>query len=313
MAGKSEKKQVILFGLRSTGSYGDSVVPTKAVLCSGISHNPLAGSTVTRDNYKGFLGSTGTQRATAYQEVSFDVELAASGSLGVVPAYNELLRASGIAEVIDEGVSVVYSLIDSAYEDGTLYYYVEDVLHKLDGAVGSVELDLSLGQIAKLKFKFTGLYRDAAEAAPGALDFSAFTTPTIPTSQTVKTFDFFGFTTLQMNTLTVNPGISVMHTDLTNQEVVEIVDRDGSISVKFREPDLSTVDFFKKAKDGAQGALTYQLGDDLAAPGTAVKIEVPNIQIDSTTRSFEQNKSMLTVTGGIVPLTANTDLTITFI
>lgn len=313
MAGKSEKKQVILFGLRSSGSYGDDVTPTAAMLCSAISHTPLAGSTVTRDNYKGFMGASGQMRASAYQEVSFDIELAASGSPGVAPAYSELLRTCGFAETIVASTSVAYTPIDSAFEDGTLYYYVEDVLHKLIGARGSVEFDLSLGAIPKAKFKFIGLYVPASTATPAGLDFSGFKTPKIATSKTVKTFNFFGLTTLQMNTLTVNPGISVGHSDLTNQEVVEYLDRAGSISVKFREPNLATADFFEKSKDGVQGGLIYQLGNESTEAGYVVKVEVANLQANSTTRSFEQNKSMLTVAGDIVPLTANTDLTLTFL
>ena len=313
MAGKSEQKQVILFGLRSSGNYGDDTKPTAAMLVSNISHTPLAGNTVNRENYKGFMGASGKIRATSYQEVSFEIELAASGTAGVAPAYKDVLRACGLAETIVADTSVAYTPVDEAFEDGTLYYYCEDHLHKLTGARGSVEFDLSLGIINKAKIKMVGLYHEPGKAKPSGLDFSAFKTPVVATSQTVKTFSFFGLNTLQMNSLTVNPGINVAHTDLTNQEVVEYVDRAGTISTKFREPNLAVKDFFSVAKDGEQGGLVWQLGDEAKEAGSVVKVEVPNIQVDSTSRAFEQGRSMLTVGGDIVPTARNTDFTLTFL
>lgn len=313
MAGQNEQKQVLLFGLRSGGQYGDDTKPTAAMLVSNISHTPLAGNTVNRDNYRGMMGASGKMRATNYQEVSFDLELTASGTKGKAPAYSELLRACGLAEEVTADTSVIYTPVDENFEDGTVYYYCENHLHKLTGARGSVEFDLSLGVINKAKIKMIGLYSDPSKKSAGNLDFSAFKTPIVANSQTVKTFQFFGKSNLQMNTLTVNPGINIAHTDLTNQESVDYIDRAGTVSAKFREPDLADKDFFTAAKTGEQGDLVWQLGDEVKDAGQVVKVEVPNIQVDNTARSFEQGRSMLTVSGDIVPTARNTDFTLTFL
>lgn len=308
MAGKDKSKQVVLFGIRETGVYGDDAAPTAAMLASNISHTALAGTTATRDNFKGYLGNTGTLRATNYQELTFDVELAGSGAAGTAPAYGGLLRACGVAEVISVGVDVQYSPIDSGHEDGTIYYYYDDILHKMTGVRGSVDFVQDLGGLWKMQFKFIGLYNDAEEATPSTTNTSLFKTPIVANSQTVSTFSFFGQTMLQMTKLTVTPGIEVNHFDATNQEEVEISDRNGTMSTTIREPDLSTINFFKKTKQGDEGSLTVQLG---STTGQIVLFDIPNIQLSGTTRGEEQNKSNLTITGDIVPTTAGSDWKLT--
>ena len=308
MSGYDKNKQILMFGIRTTGSYGDDVPPTAAILVSNVNHTALAGSTVSRDNYKGFLGATGSQRATNYQEVSFDVELASSGTAGEAPAFGELLRACGLAETITAVTDVQYTPIDTGYEDGTLYYYFDAVLHKLTGARGSVEFMQDLGGFWKMQFKFVGLYNDAEIAVPSSKDTTAFKKPLVANSQTIKNFTFFGLSTLRMTKLSVNPGIQVGHFDATNQEEVEIFDRAGSMSTTIREPALGTIDFFKKTKDGDSGSLTVQLGD---VAGNIVLLTVPNIQLNSTVRGEEQGKSNLAIGGDIVPTAANLDFVLT--
>jgi len=303
----SESKQVVLFGRRTAGNYGDDVAPTAAMLVSSISHTPMAGSTVARNNYKGFKGNSGSLASTNWQELSFEIELASSGTPGVAPAYADLLRCCGFAEVLTAVTSAVYNPIDSGEDDGTAYYYYDNVLHKMRGVRGSVELALDLGGLWKLKFKLLGLYDDAATGTPAGIDFSAFTKPLVANSQTITSFSFFGVSTLKMTNLSLNPGISVNHFDATNQEEIELSERTGTLSTTLREPDLATKNFFAETRTGTEGAMAIQLGN---VAGAIVKVDVPNIQLTGTSRGADKGKSNLTITGDIVPLTAGSDFTV---
>jgi len=74
------------------------------------------------------------------------------------------------------------------------------------------------------------------------------------------------------------------------------------------------LDFFQEGQERRNKALlNLPVSERFSCPGTAVKTsKFPNIQIDTAPRDrLNKINRMLTVTGGIVPLTANTDLTIT--
>ncbi len=309
----NEEKQLIFVKLRTTGKYGDDDSPaataTNAMVVSNISHKPLEGNRISRDVVKGYLGAPGEIQVTSYVELSFDVELAGSGDKVTAPAYSPLYHLCGVSETITADTSVDYALIDNGYKDGTVYYYCEGALHKMLGARGSFTMTLGTGGIPKLSFTLKGLYvPPSAVGALPAADFSAFTMPTAATSRTIAVFNFFG-QPLRMSELTVNPGMAVNHLDVTNQEEIEFAgSRAGSVSLKFREPDISVISFFDIKQNGTKGALDYQLGTDVTNAGSIFDLNIPSLSVKNVTRSFSDGKSWLQIDADITPTAANLDL-----
>lgn len=311
----NEEKQLIFAKVRTTGKYGDddnaSGAATNAMVVSNVAHKPLEGNRISRDIVKGFLGSMGELQVTSFVELTFDVELTGSGSVDSPVAYSPLYHLAGVSETITAETSVDYALIDSGYKDGTIYYYVDNVLHKMLGARGVItNFTLGTGGIPKISFMFLGLYvKPENVGAVPAADFSAFKMPKAATSSTISVFDFYGHK-LQMSELTVSPGGAVSHLDVANQEEIDVAGtRAGSISMKVREPDISTINFFDIKRSGVPGALNYQLGKDGDDAGFIFDMNIPALSVKNVTRSFEEGKSWLTIEADITPTAANTDLT----
>jgi hypothetical protein len=92
------RKRTILAKIEST--YGQDPTPTAqldAILMSNVSVSPMEMTLVQRNNIKAYLGNNPQVLAAIYAKVSFDIEVAGSGTPGTAPAYDELLRACGLS------------------------------------------------------------------------------------------------------------------------------------------------------------------------------------------------------------------------
>lgn len=92
----AHRKRVILIGLE--GTYGTDSTPTAAVQCSNLEIAPLEGSEVERDFIKPYMGGSGSIRTENYVTLSFDTEIAGSGTAGTAPAWGNLLLACNFSE-----------------------------------------------------------------------------------------------------------------------------------------------------------------------------------------------------------------------
>ena len=79
---------------------GVDAAPTgaaNALLVANLTINPLKANNVSRDLVRPFFGGSEQLVGTATVEVSFDVELAASGTAGTAPAWGPLLLGCAFA------------------------------------------------------------------------------------------------------------------------------------------------------------------------------------------------------------------------
>lgn len=83
--------------------------PLNALLVANLTINPLKANNVSRDLVRPFFGGSEQLVGTATVEVSFDVELAASGTAGTTPAWGPLLLGCAFAEAVTAGSRVDYT------------------------------------------------------------------------------------------------------------------------------------------------------------------------------------------------------------
>ena len=74
------------------------------------------------------------------------------------PRLGALLKACAFAETVSVGSSVTYNPVSSPTSSITVYLYLDGMLHKLTGAVGTVKLSLEAGKTGVLDFSFKGIY-----------------------------------------------------------------------------------------------------------------------------------------------------------
>jgi len=96
----AQQKRVIL--VKSEPTYGTDSVPTAsdAVLCSNLDITPLEGSSVERDFIRPYFGSSGSIRVENFVSISFDTEIAGSGTAATAPEWGPLLKASNFSETV---------------------------------------------------------------------------------------------------------------------------------------------------------------------------------------------------------------------
>src|SRR5512139_1458010 len=154
------RNTVLLAKLEPT--YGSDPTPTgaaNAILVSDVTITPLNANNVNRDLIRGYFGGSSQLVGTANVEVQFTVELAGSGTATTPPAWGPLLEACGFSKTV-QTASVDYTPISTfgASTAATLYYYLDGVLHEVNGARGTFTMDMIVGERPVMRFRFLGKY-----------------------------------------------------------------------------------------------------------------------------------------------------------
>ena len=170
-------KAVIL--AKTEVTYGTDPTPvaaTDAILTSKPTFKAI-GAKRERDVVLPYYGKLPSINVGEGLQLSFSVELRGAGALpDTPPRIGALIRACNFIETTDStpaSENTIYA--PNSAEDGegvTLYFYIDGVLHKALGCVGTFKISAKVNEIAKIDFEFTGLY-----AGTHASD-TAFPTPT---------------------------------------------------------------------------------------------------------------------------------------
>jgi hypothetical protein len=302
------RKKLLLAKTESV--YGTDPTPTgaaNAILTSDLSINPLAGSSVSRNFDRAAFGNSLNIKTATFVEISFMVEIAGSGDADTPPAYGPLLLACGFSQTINAATSVVYAPISAAIGSITLYFHHDGQLHEVNGARGTVSLNLDAGGIPKYAFTFTGLYVAPTSTADATPTLSGFMTPLAVTNTNTPTFSLHS-TDVVMNACSIDIGNTVIHRDVVNSERVDIVDRAVAGSVTFEAPAISDKNWFTISKAGTASTLSIVHG---TAAGGIVTIAGPSVQLINPTYGDFNGVSVIQTQLLFAPSSANDEITIT--
>ena len=94
------RKRLIL--CKSEASYGVDITPagTDALLVRSLDVTPIEADVVSRDLIRNYLGNSDQLLAQTRVSISFQVEMAGSGTAATAPRFGSLLKACGMAETI---------------------------------------------------------------------------------------------------------------------------------------------------------------------------------------------------------------------
>lgn len=225
---------------------GTDAVPTgaaDAVLVSNVTVTPLESTNVDRALIRPYFGGSEQLVAAYFSKVSFDVELAGSGTAATAPAWGDLLLGCAHSEaLLTAPARVEYLPASTALKTLSIYVYDDGVLHKLIGAMGNVKLSAKVGQIPRWSFEFWGTYAAVSAAATPSLTLTAYRLP--PVMNKASTIDvtlgatyatgaLTGGTTFPSTGLDLDWGNAVQFTQLLSQERIDITDRNVTGSVEF--------------------------------------------------------------------------------
>lgn len=304
------RKQIVTAKIESV--YGVDPVPTgsaNAILISNLSAKPLAPTMVKRDLIKGYLGASEQLAADVHSQISFDVELAGSGSAGTAPSFGPLLRACGLSETVVASTSVTYQPISAAFESLTIYYFVDGILHKMKGCRGTVQFDWTVKKIPVMKFTFTGLYNAPTDTTNATPTYTGFKVPKVVSDQNTTGFTFNGYNG-HMSSLTIDLKNNVMYRTLVGVEYVQITDREAGGTCEFEMPSIADVDLYTATLADALSSLALVHG---TVAGNIITLASSGLDLADPTAKDDGGVQMISFPFSLVPTTAgNDEFTIAF-
>jgi len=305
-----EQEQLIALKLESTYGVDSSPAGADAIMVSDITVRLLEGDVVQRANMQGFLGNQGSVRLNTYVSLDFAIELSGGGAVDTPPYYNSIYKICSHAEAVTASTSVDYTLVDTNLDSGAIYYQVGEHRHAILGVRGTLTWEFGTKGLPRLRFRGMGLYVAAIKSALAGVDFSTVLKPLRWTKDTVPTLTLHGQTVNAMS-VTIEQGMSPEFLALIEEEEVILPSRSSTISIKFREDDVTTKDWFEAARANDVGAFAMQHGVDVTNDGRIFEFDAPNVDISNVERSFEQGIAYLTATCGIIPTAKGNDYTFT--
>lgn len=300
-------------------TYGTDAVPTgaaNALLISNVTINPLNANNVDRDLIRPYFGGSEQLVGSAYVELSFDVELAGSGTAGTAPAWGPLLKASAFAETVTAGQRVEYLPKTDTLDSASIYYYDSGVVHKLLGARGDVSIKAGVGDRPTLSFRFLGLDGGiTADVVPG-LTLTAWKTPAIVTDQntndlvlggTYAAGAVTGGTAYPSRGIEVAAGNSVAHTPLVGGESIDLTARSVTGSVTLELSAAQEVTLMGEVKSNALRTVSMQHGQ---TAGYKVLVHGAAVQFINPKKSDVNGRRMIGFDCRFVPVSGNDELRI---
>lgn len=290
--------------------YGTDAVPTgaaNAIQFNDVTAQPMAGGEVDRGLMLPYMGHQGVILTGTHGTLQGSVELAGSGAAGTAPAFGPLLRACGMAEVIEVGEDVVYHPVSSAFAAGSLYYNLDGVRHILLGCRGTFTLSLVPSQIPRLTFDLKGLSGTISDTALPTVDLTDFQIP-LPVSKANTTMSLHGWSAIA-ESLSIDLGGTVEPRFLIGEESIKITDRKATGTSVVQATSLATKNWFAIAAAHTKGALAVQHG---TAAGNIVKINAAGVQIGRPTQGESQRIANYSLPLMLTPTAGNDEFTLTF-
>lgn len=291
--------------------YGTDPTPTgaaNAILFRNARLTALELDLQGRETVRPFLGKAEALVAGKWMRLEVEVELAGGGAAGTAPPWGVLMRACGMGETINAGVSAVYKPISASEESATHYCNYDGVLHKSVGARGTWGVRMEARRIPVLVFTFTGLFVAVADGTLPSLTLTAWTKPLPVNNTNTTTFSLHSYAAI-MRSFSLDANNEVAYQNLVGTERVIFTDREFKGKAQVESMLVATKDYWSLATAGTLGALSVVHG---TAAGNIVTIGSSTVQLTGVGHAEFDNIRMLDIDLGLVPSnTGNDEVTIT--
>ena len=200
------------------------------------------------------------------------------------------------------GANVVY-LPNSNFGTTTntaasIYFNVDGVRHVLLGARGSVAFDLTVKQIPKMKWKFTGLLGTISDQALPSADFTGWQTPVTVSTENTTNINLLGYNSAVIQTLSFDIANTIVYRQLIGAESVLITDRKPTGSISLEATTVTAKDWWTVAKNGTTGAFNVKHG---TAAGNIVGFSAPKAQLADPKYSDSDGVAMMDFSLAFIP------------
>lgn len=299
MASVLTRRRLILAKIEST--YGTDPTPTggsNAILVRNLEIQPLVSDTVNRDLVRPYMGQADQLLAQTRVEVSFEVELAGSGTAGTAPAYSPVLRSCGLSETLVASTSATYAPESSGFESVTIYYHEDGIRHKVTGCRGSFEINGEVGQIPFISFTMTGIFNAPTDETLPTPTYANQATPLVFKQGNTTNFSAFSFSgCLQSYNFSI--ANEVIYRELVGcTKEIMITNRAPSGTLVIEAPTIAAKDFFTAATGSSTGSISFQHGQ---TGGNICTVTTAQSDLGNLTYSDQDGVQMLNMPFIAVP------------
>jgi hypothetical protein len=298
------RKRLLL--AKTESSYGTSSAPAgaDALLVSNLEVQPLQVELLDRELITPYLGNSEKVVGQRMVSVTFDVELAGSGTAGTAPQWGRLLMACGFAEAVVATTSVTYSPVSGSFSSVTLDFNADGTKHLVTGARGTATFNLNTGEIPRISFEMMGIYNAATGAAAVTPTFANQADPVVVNSTNTTGVSVFSYSAcLDTFSLALNNENPFRQLAGCTQQVL-ITERAPSGELSIEAPAIGTKDFFAAVSTQTLGAIAWQHGQ---TAGNIVSFNAPTCNLDSPTYGDSDGVMMLNLPFMPVPTSAGND------
>ena len=295
-----------LIQVKKESTYGTDSTPagTDALLVRNLEITPIEADVVSRDLIRNYLGNSPQLLANTRASITFQVELAGSGTAGTAPRYGAILQACGLSETIVASTSVTYAPVSSSFSSATIYFNNDGIRHILTGSRGTFTLNAEVGQIPTLDFTMVGVYNAPTDTALPTTTYSAQASPLIFKEGNTSAFQFFSYAGC-LQSVSFDIGNETVYRELVGcTKEVLITNRAASGTVMLEAPALATKDFFNLAQTETTGNLTFLHG---TTAGNRATFTAGQCDISNPTYGDQDGVQMLNVPYVATPTTAGND------
>ena len=247
-------------------TYGTDPTPvggSDAIQVTNLEVAPIESDNVQAAAFQGFIGNStrGTLVANKRVSVTFDVELAGSGTAGTAPAFGPLLKAAGLSETLVADTSATYAPVSASFDSVTIYCFYDGTRHKITGARGSVSFNFVAGQFAVASFNFIGIYNNPDDTALSGTFTVANQAAALEVNDTnLTTATFFGETSQRIESLDLALNNEVIYKETASSQEVLIVNRAPGGTAVIEAPAVGTTDYFEDVRGVATASSSLVLG-----------------------------------------------------
>ena len=287
-------------------TYGTDIVPdgTNAILVRNLDITPLQSDIVQRELIRPYLGNYEQLLAQTRVQVTFEVELAGSGTVGTEPKYGVVLEACGLSKVISGGISVTYAPESANFDSVTLYFFQDGTRHAVTGARGSFTLNAAVGAIPTIAFEMTGIYTAPTTPAAVVPTYANQATPLIFKNGNTTSFTAFGYAAA-LQSIDLNISNEIIYRELVGgTKEVLITDRKPSGTLQIESPSLSLKDYFTTSTSNTLGSITFQHG---TATGNRVTLTMAQADLANASYTDMDGMTMLNLPYVATPTAAGND------
>jgi hypothetical protein len=299
------RKRLIL--AKAETVYGTDPTPTgasNAILVRNLEITPLQAETVTRDLIRPYLGNSDQLLAQTRVEVTFEVELAGSGTAGTAPAYGPVLKACGLSETVVATTSVTYAPVSSSFDSCTIHFHNDGIRHKVTGCRGTFSLSAEVGAIPFISFTMTGIYNAPTDETLPAPTYANQVAPLIFKNGNTSSFSIFSYSGC-LQSLSFDFANEIVYRELVGcTKEVLITNRGPNGTCVIEAPSIATKDFFTIANGSSTGSISFLHG---TTAGNRVTFTMAQSDIGSPTYSDQDGIQMLNLPYLAIPTSAGND------